>query len=62
MQNAGVRWAGWSDGDKQQPHPPPASLLYTVVNKEVEQQCWGGWCNIVVIRRQGEPAITTLWM
>jgi hypothetical protein len=34
MQKAGVRWGGHSDGDTQQPHPPPASLLYTVTNKE----------------------------
>jgi hypothetical protein len=34
---------GWcSDGDTQQPGPPPVSLLYTVGNNEVDQQFWGG--------------------
>jgi hypothetical protein len=36
MQKAGIRWAGCLGGDTQQPQPPPASLLYTVANKEVE--------------------------
>jgi hypothetical protein len=38
MQKSRGRWAGHSDGDTQQPHPPPVSLSYTVANKEVEQQ------------------------
>jgi hypothetical protein len=41
MQKAEVRWAGCSDEDTKQAHPPPASLLYTMANKEVEQQFWG---------------------
>jgi hypothetical protein len=41
MQKAGVRWAGCSDGDTQQPRPPPVRLLYTVAKKELEQQSWG---------------------
>jgi hypothetical protein len=36
--------------ETQQPYPPPESLLYTVANKEVEQQFWEGkGCDIVVI-------------
>jgi hypothetical protein len=42
MQKAGVRWTGCSDGDTQQPHPPPAGLLYTVANKEVEPSSGAG--------------------
>jgi hypothetical protein len=42
MQKARVKWAGCSDRDTQQQHPPPVSLLNTVANKEVEQQfSWG---------------------
>jgi hypothetical protein len=52
MQKAGVRWARCSGGDTQHPHPLPASLLYTVANKEVEQQFWGWGCDIVVIRNR----------
>jgi hypothetical protein len=50
VQKAEVRWAGCSDGDTQQPCLPPASLLCTVANKEVEQQFWGGGHDIVVTR------------
>jgi hypothetical protein len=58
MQKAGVRWTGHSEGDTQQPRPPPASLLYAVANKEVEQQFSGGHdCSH---GEQKEPAITTL--
>jgi hypothetical protein len=60
MQKAGVRRAGCSGGDAQQPHPSPASLLYTAANQEVEQHFLGvGGCDIVVIRT-GEPATATL--
>jgi hypothetical protein len=40
-QKAGVRWTGCSDGDTQQLHLPPVSLLYTAANQEVEQQFLG---------------------
>jgi hypothetical protein len=44
MKKAGVRWAGCSVRDTQQPHPPPVTLLYIVADKEVEQQfSWGRW-------------------
>jgi hypothetical protein len=55
MQNAGVRWAGCSDVDTQQPCPPPESLLCTVANKEVEQKFWWGG-----VGKQEEPVITIL--
>jgi hypothetical protein len=41
MQKAGIRWAGCSGGDTQQPHTTPESLLYIVTNKGVEQQFSG---------------------
>jgi hypothetical protein len=42
LHKAGARRSGHLDGDTLQPCPPPASLLYTVANKEVEQQLLGG--------------------
>jgi hypothetical protein len=58
MHKAGARWAGHSDGDTQQPCSLPASLLYTVTNKE-EQQFWRGGHNIVVLgnRRNLQPLL-----
>jgi hypothetical protein len=43
MQKAGVRLARHSDGDTQQPAAAAAaaSLLYTVANKDMDQQFWG---------------------
>jgi hypothetical protein len=55
---AGIRWSGCSGGDTQQLPPAPASLLYTVANKEVDQQFLGQ--QDVVVITNGEPAITTL--
>jgi hypothetical protein len=51
VQKAGVRWAGYSGGDTQQPPPSPASLLYTAANHKVEEQFFGG-CNIIVIENR----------
>jgi hypothetical protein len=42
MQKAGVRQGGHNDGDTQQSHPSPLSLLCTVADKEVEQKFWVG--------------------
>jgi hypothetical protein len=51
-EKTGIRWAWCSGGDAQQPCPPPASLLYTVANKEAEQQ-FSGWRVFVFIRNRG---------
>jgi hypothetical protein len=51
IQKAGVKWAGHSDGDTQQPHSPPASLLYIVANRKVEQQFSGGHDTVVIGRK-----------
>jgi hypothetical protein len=52
MQKAGVRWVGCSGGDTQQQHPPPACLLYTVANKEVQQQFLRGHDIVVIGNRR----------
>jgi hypothetical protein len=52
MQKAGVRWAGGSDGDTQQPCPPPVSLLYTVATRRWSNSLGCGGHDIVVIRNR----------
>jgi hypothetical protein len=49
MHKVGARWVGHSDGDAKQCPPPPASLLYTVANKEMEEQFLEEGCDIVVL-------------
>jgi hypothetical protein len=52
MQKAGIRCAGCSGGDTQQPRPPPSSLLYKAANKEVEQW-FSGRSDLIVIWNKG---------